>query len=66
MYSKPPAWGGFAFEERAMKKAGIICILFVVIVGGAGLILSCGGGGGGDGQPSSNWDEMVWDQDNWA
>jgi len=30
---------------------------------------ACGGGGGGGGgggtTGSSNWDELVWDQDNW-
>src|SRR5690606_7003929 len=25
-----------------------------------------GGGGGGNQQPSSNWDSLTWDQDNWA
>ncbi len=33
------------------------------------ILSACGGGGGGDApqQPtgSSNWDSMVWDQDNW-
>lgn len=35
------------------------------------LLNACGGGGGGDNTTtapagSSNWDEMTWDQDNWA
>jgi len=34
----------------------------------AALISGCGSGGGGGGGavPSSNWDTLVWDQDNWA
>ena len=33
------------------------------------VLASCGGGGGGssvDETGSSNWDEMVWDEDDWA
>ncbi len=36
------------------------------------IVAGCGGGGGGGGgvvppaAAGSNWDEMVWDQDNWG
>ena len=33
------------------------------------LLGACGGGGGGAAPPaggSSDWDQMVWDQDNWS
>ena len=33
------------------------------------LLTVCGGGGGGGAEPpgtSSNWDQMVWDQDKWG
>jgi len=34
----------------------------------AAMLTGCGGGGGGApaATGSSNWDEMTWDQDNWA
>jgi hypothetical protein len=45
-----------------MKRWVLVFIIVLPL-----LAVSCGGGGGGDGEtPSSNWDEMVWDQDNWA
>jgi hypothetical protein len=49
-----------------MKRLFVLLMavtLLVVIVPACG----GGGGGGGDGEvPSSNWDEMVWDADDWA
>ena len=30
------------------------------------LLTGCGGGGGSDDEPSSDWDEMVWDEGDWA
>ena len=30
------------------------------------LLAGCGGGGGGGDESSSDWDEMVWDQDDWT
>ena len=44
-----------------MKRWMLIFLFFLSLA-----VVSCGGGSGGDTQPSSNWDEMVWDQDNWA
>ena len=50
--------------------AGTLCIIVSMTV-----LSACGGGGGGGGNrvqpppppplPVSNWDAMVWDQDNW-
>ena len=40
-----------------------ILFLTVVLLGGCS---NGGGGGSNNTNPSSNWDEMVWDQDNWA
>jgi len=51
-------------EEVVMKRISILALLLF-----AGLLLlsSCGGGGGGGGSSGSqDWDQMVWDQDNWA
>lgn len=44
----------------------LLVILALVVLGGCG-----GGGGGGSSTPaaptgSSNWDSMIWDQDNWG
>ncbi len=53
-----------------MSRAGIIKIVLSLTL--AVLATACGGGGGGGGGSnsapagSSNWDTMVWDQDNWA
>lgn len=44
--------------------------LHLVILLGAVLLTGCGSGGGDDDDSattgSSDWDEMVWDQDNWS
>jgi hypothetical protein len=51
-----------------MKHQSMFIISAVVLMLG---LTGCGGGGGGGGAPppapsgSSNWDTMVWDQDNW-
>ncbi len=39
----------------------VLLLAFVAVLAGCG-----GGGGDGGAQGSSNWDEMVWDQDNWG
>lgn len=43
-----------------------IVLLFAL----AALTAGCGSGGGGDGgttaPASSEWDSMIWDQDNWS
>ncbi len=48
-----------------MKSTLLIKVLtltaFLVLLSG------CGGGGNNDNSgSSSNWDEMIWDKDNWA
>lgn len=57
-------------------KRQLAVILFVglfaaYIIWSTFIVAGCGGGGGGGGgvlpaAGSSNWDEMVWDQDNWG
>lgn len=39
--------------------------VFAVMIG-TFFLSACGGGGGGSGGGSSNWDQMTWDQDDWA
>jgi hypothetical protein len=49
-----------------MKRLALVLSVLGLL---AFLLPACGGGGSGDGNgvvPSSDWDEMVWDQDNWA
>ncbi len=46
------------------RRLSIVILLLIFLT-------ACGGGGGdgdGDGPPagSSNWDQMVWDHDDWA
>jgi hypothetical protein len=43
-----------------VKKIMVILLLALIFV-----LPVCGGGGGGSGG-SSDWDQMVWDQDDWA
>lgn len=59
------------FQKRKIYKIlrylGLVCVIALGVLSTVG----SGGGGGGAGgvQPppeSSNWDEMVWDQDNWS
>jgi len=45
-----------------MKIRFIIIFLFVVLFG----LSACGGGDASAPQDSSDWDTMVWDQDNWS
>lgn len=49
-----------------MQHIGIKALILIALVTLAG----CGGSSGGGTPPppagSSNWDEMVWDQDNWT
>lgn len=47
-----------------MKRIAVAVFAVVGLLSIAG----CGGSGGDDDTPSgsSNWDEMVWDQDSWA
>jgi len=57
-------------KEEAMKTISKVVVLLAVLAG----LAACGGGGGGDSNsnpnppPSgtTNWDQMVWDQDNWG
>lgn len=54
-------------ERSTRRVTGVFRLLLAVL-----LLAGCsgggGGGGGGNNSPSgsSNWDEMVWDQDNWG
>ena len=48
------------------RSLTVVSILFVLAT-----LAGCGGGGGGGSTPppptgSSNWDALVWDQDNWS
>ena len=48
-------------DKRGLSR---VFILFVLA-----MLAGCGGGGGGAPPPStgsSNWDALVWDQDNWS
>jgi hypothetical protein len=45
----------------AVKKIMVILLLALLFV-----LPVCGGGGGGGSGGSSDWDQMVWDQDDWA
>ena len=53
-------------QEEVMRKK----IKNGFILAGLSLFLvACGGGGGGGGNSppeNNNWDQMVWDQDNWS
>jgi len=42
--------------------------IWAMITASVVMLYGCGGSGGGGGgsSSSSNWDEMVWDQDNWG
>lgn len=44
-----------------MRNATLILVLTLGIL----FLSACGGGDGGSGG-SSKWDQMIWDQDNWA
>ena len=56
-------------RRRAMSLSRIFLFLTALV-----LLTACDGGsgggrgGGGDAEPkgSSNWDEMVWDRENWS
>ena len=41
-------------------------IRLLMMVGLLLLLGGCGSGGGNGDEGSSNWDTMVWDQDDWA
>ncbi len=52
-----------------MKRATVIVLSMFCLV----LLSACGGGSGGDGgggtppaTGNSNWDQMVWDRDDWG
>ncbi len=54
-----------------MIRKGIVKVVIPIVMGM--LITACGSGGGGGGNNnsstpsgSSDWDTMVWDQDDWA
>lgn len=40
--------------------------LWAIIAVTAISLYGCGGGGGSSPSGSSNWDEMVWGEDNWG
>ena len=53
-----------------MKNTKINRLAFIIIIG---FLASCGGGGDSEPEPpppppvgSSDWDSMVWDQDDWG
>jgi hypothetical protein len=51
-------------EVMVLRKLLLFLMAFGMLVT---LMAACGGGGGGGGgDGSSNWDELVWDQDDWA
>lgn len=59
-------------QARKTQKKNLDSVFFriVLLVFSLAVLISCGGGGGGGGtssnqHQSSNWDTMVWDQDNW-
>ena len=47
---------------RKTSLWGLLLLATIVLAGCGG----SGGGGGSNNPTGSNWDEMVWDQDNWA
>jgi hypothetical protein len=58
-------------RERQMKKTIHLIGLVMLLMA----LFACSSGGGGDHAPSNkplhpqgsgNWDEMVWDRDNWS
>ena len=53
-------------EVYAMQQRLSVLFLFLISL----FLSSCGGGGGGDApqpqQNNSDWDVMVWEQDNWS
>lgn len=63
------------FRERQARKTqkknlDSVFLWVALLVFSLTVLISCGGGGGGGGSSSnqnqdSNWDTMVWDQDNW-
>jgi len=48
------------------RKTRTALLAMLVLLG----LSACGGGGGGSAAPppagSSNWDALIWDQDNWV
>jgi hypothetical protein len=55
-------------NEKIIKTLRLTLLVAVVLFG---LVTILGKGGGGEAPPeppggSSNWDTMVWDQDNWG
>jgi len=50
-----------------MKGIQLFTFRFFLALVLAAMLTGCGGGGGGaPASTGSNWDEMTWDQDNWA
>ena len=53
-----------------MKKLIRIYATGIFIALSVLLLTGCGGGGGGSNPPPNNantdWDQLVWDQDNWS
>jgi len=55
--------------KRVFRYGRLMSVVIISVV----MLASCGGGGGGGATTptptpsgSSNWDEMVWGQDNWG
>jgi hypothetical protein len=48
-----------------MRRLGFLALAGLLLF--VGLLTACGGGGGGGGSTgSSDWDEMVWNEDVWG
>lgn len=48
-----------------MKRIAVVAGAILLVSMLALSLLSCGSSGGGGVTGSSNWDQMVWDVDNW-
>lgn len=51
-------------EKTCRRKRWWMAALAILVLATA---LGCGGGGGGDkDDPRTDWDELVWDEDDWS
>ena len=64
-------------KRRLFESFRYICLVSLIVLGLITIVATGGGGGGGGGggvepppppppQEGSRWDEMSWDQDEWA